>query len=122
MMNVHAIQQEILTLLPAGRKSNGKWISFNAVCCEHNGETVDRRRRGGVLPNPDGSLSYHCFNCGFKTGFYPGRPLSFRFRRLLKWMGVDSNTIQRMVMDAMRIREFMPEVQATEAQIGRAHV
>ena len=106
--------------MPAHKKSNGKWISFNAVCCQHNGETPDTRRRGGVLPNPDGSLSYHCFNCNFKTGFYPGRPMSFKFRKLLKWMGVDENTIQRLTMEALRIKEFTPVhevVKAPEVEI-----
>lgn len=102
------VQQEVLSLLPARRKANSKWISFNAVCCTYNGETADTRGRGGVLPNPDGSVSYHCFNCGFKTGFYPGRPMGFKFRKLLKWFGADENTVQRLVMEAMRLKDSMP--------------
>lgn len=103
------IQQEIMNLLPARRKNSSKWISFNAVCCVYNRETADTRGRGGLLPNPDGSVSYHCFNCGFKTGFYPGRPMGFKFRKLLKWLGADDNTVQRMVMEAMRLKDSMPE-------------
>lgn len=98
-----------MSLLPARRKSSSKWISFNAVCCVHNGETADTRGRGGMLPNADGSVSYHCFNCGFKTGFYPGRPMGFKFRKLLKWLGADDNTVQRLVMEAMRLKDSMPE-------------
>lgn len=103
-----AIQQELLALLPARRKKASDWTSFNAVCCVHNGETADTRGRGGVRPNADGSISYHCFNCGFKTGFYPGRPLSYKFRKLLSWLGADSLAIQRMNMEAMRIRDLTP--------------
>jgi hypothetical protein len=102
------IQQELLALLPTRRKKASDWTSFNAVCCTHNGETADTRGRGGVRPNADGSVSYHCFNCGFKTGFYPGRPLSYKFRKLLGWLGADSVAIQRMNMEAMRIRELTP--------------
>jgi hypothetical protein len=102
------IQQELLQLLPARRKRSNDWISFNAVCCPHNGESADTRRRGGVRPNADGSVSYHCFNCGFKTGFYPGRPIGFKFRKLLKWLGADDNTVQRLVMEALRIKELVP--------------
>ena len=104
----HDMQNEILALLPARRRHAGDWTIFNAVCCEHNGERPDTRRRGGIICNPAGSVSYHCFNCGFKSGFYPGRPLSFKFRRLLKWMGTDDNTIQRLVMEALRVRELSP--------------
>jgi hypothetical protein len=107
------IQQSVLNLLPARRKKASDWISFNAVCCTHRGETADTRNRGGVRPNSDGSVSYHCFNCGFKTGFYPGRPLSFRFRRLLSWLGADENTVQRLSMEAMRLRELVPVAEHT---------
>ena len=102
------IQRELLNLLPPHKKTSNKWISFNAVCCPHSGESADTRKRGGALPNPDGSVTYHCFNCGFKTGFYPGRPMNFKFRKLLGWMGADPNTIQRLVMEAMRIKELVP--------------
>lgn len=105
------LQQQIMDLLPHKRKSSNKWISFNAVCCSHNGETADTRGRGGMLPNPDGSTSYHCFNCGFKTGYYPGRPMSFKFRKLLKWMGADENTVQRLTMEALRIKDLVPTEQ-----------
>lgn len=114
------IQQELISLLPARRKRTTDWISFNAVCCQHNGETADTRGRGGVRPNVDGSVSYHCFNCGFKTGFYPGRPLSYKFRRLLGWLGADNNTVQRLGMEALRIKELVPvteRVPAPEVEI-----
>jgi hypothetical protein len=102
------IQRELLNLLPPHKKTSNKWISSNAVCCPYNSESADTRKRGGVLPNPDGSVTYHCFNCGFKTGFYPGRPMNFKFRKLLGWLGADSNTVQRLVMEALRIKELVP--------------
>ena len=112
----HDIQSQILDLLPANRKKSSDWLSFNAVCCQHNGESRDKRGRGGVRPNTDGSLSYHCFNCGFKAGFYPGRPLGLRMRRLMRWLGADDNTIQRLVLEAMRVRELMPHLVPTEPE------
>jgi hypothetical protein len=107
---VNQIQQEMMSLLPRRRKPSNGWISFNAVCCQHTGETADTRGRGGVRPNGDGSISYHCFNCGFKTGFYPGRQLSYKFRRLLKWMGAGDNTIQQLTLEALRIRDLTPQI------------
>lgn len=104
------IQTEVNALLPAQRKTSNKWISFNAPCCVHTGETADRRKRGGVLLALDGGISYHCFNCGFKTSYRPGRALSYKFKRWLEWMGADENRVQRMVVEALRIKDSTPTV------------
>jgi len=101
------IQQSVLQLLPARRKSTQTgWISFNAVCCEHNGETPDRRGRGGIKTN-NGAVSYHCFNCGYTASFVPGRHLSFKFRKLLAWLGADDLTVRHLVIDAVRLKELV---------------
>lgn len=105
-MNI--IQTEVNSLLPAQRKTTNKWISFNAPCCIHTGETQDRRRRGGILYSADGGVSYHCFNCGFKTSYRPGRALSYKFKRWLEWMGADENSIQRMTVEALREKDQLP--------------
>jgi hypothetical protein len=89
----------------SGRKThlNSKgWTSGNAVCCTHNGEGLDKRGRGGTILSGDGGISYACFNCQFKTGYVPGYPLSFKFKKLLRWLGVDESTIGLMVIDALR--------------------
>lgn len=100
------IQQDLLALLPARRKSAPSgWISFNAPCCVHNGETADSRGRGGIMPSADGSVSYHCFNCGFKSSWRPGWHISYKFRKLLRWLGADETTIQRLVIEAVRVKD-----------------
>jgi 5S rRNA maturation endonuclease (ribonuclease M5) len=101
------IQDSVMQLLPARKKTgqNG-WISFNAPCCVHNGETADTRGRGGVKTN-NGSISYHCFNCGFKASFVPGRHLTFKFRKLLSWLGADDLTVRRLVIDAVRLKDLV---------------
>lgn len=96
------IQQTILDHLPFKRKQTPSgWISFNAVCCDHNGHTRDTRGRGGVLPNSDGSTSYHCFNCGFTAGWQPGRRINFKLKKLLNWLGVDDDEIRRLSLFAL---------------------
>ena len=102
---MNSIQQTVLDALPGKQKrtSNG-WISFNAVCCHHNGESMDKRSRGGVITNGD-AVSYHCFNCGFKTGWQPGRHITFKMRKLLTWLGVDENTRQMLNIEALRIKD-----------------
>lgn len=105
---ITAIQDAVLQLLPAKKKtSSSGWISFNAVCCEHTGESRDTRGRGGITKNADGGTSYHCFNCNFKTSYQPGRHLSYKFRKLLGWLGADEGTVRRLVIDAVRIKELI---------------
>lgn len=110
---LNSIQDAVRPLLPSKRKTNATsgWVSFNAPCCVHNGESTDTRGRGGIIMNTDGSVSYHCFNCNFKASFLPGRHLSFKFRKLLSWLGADENTIKRLQIDALRLKDLVnPEV------------
>lgn len=104
----NSIQDTVLSLLPPKKKrSQSGWLSFNAVCCTHNGDSQDTRGRGGIMTNPDGGVSYHCFNCNFKASYQPGRVLNFKFRRLLKWLGADQNEIQRLVVEALRTKDLI---------------
>ena len=116
----NAVQDYTLSILPSKRRrSQAGWLSFNAVCCHHNGDSADTRGRGGCITNPDGSVSYHCFNCQFKTSYQPGRPLSFKFRKLLNWLGADPTEVKRLVIEAIRVKELIrPEdIRAPEEEI-----
>ena len=93
---------DILSYLPAKRKtSSSGWISFNAPCCTHNGESADRRQRGGLKTSPQG-WSYHCFNCNYKASFILGRNLSFRARRFLEWLGVPAEEIEHINLESLK--------------------
>jgi len=93
---------DILDYLPAKRKvSPSGWISFNAVCCHHNGNSPDRRSRGGIKTNEQG-WSYHCFNCGYTASFILGRTVSYKARRLLSWLGVPDREIDLINLESMR--------------------
>jgi hypothetical protein len=115
---LNSIQDAVKLILPAKRKTNSAsgWISFNAPCCHHNGESADTRGRGGMVLNADGGTSYHCFNCNFKASYVPGRHLTYKFRKLLTWLGADENTVKRLVIDAIRIRELVAPEQIIEAE------
>ena len=116
MLNI--ISDFIRSILPVKKKTTPSgWTSFNGVCCPHNGESADTRGRGGLTANPDGSVSYHCFNCNFKASYQPGRHLTFKFRKLLKWLGADDTDIKRLVIEAIRVRELVnPEEVKAEAE------
>lgn len=97
---------DVISYLPARRKpSSSGWISFNAPCCEHNGETRDRRSRGGMKPS-DAGWSFHCFNCGYTASFILGRNLSFKARKLLSWLGVPAEEIERINLESLRHRSM----------------
>lgn len=94
---------DVVSFLPAKRKSTSSgWISFNAPCCVHQGENIDKRQRGGLKPAPDGSWSYHCFNCGYTASFVLGRNLSFKARKLLQWLNVPSEEIERINLESLK--------------------
>ena len=93
---------DILSYLPAKRKtSSSGWISFNAPCCVHNGENQDRRSRGG-LKLADEGWSFHCFNCGYTASFTLGRNLSYKARRLLSWLNVPQEEIERINLESLK--------------------
>ena len=88
------------------RVSPKGWVSGNAPCCVHHGESKDTRGRGGIRPTEGGGFSFNCFNCKFKTGFTPGKPLPHKLRDLLRWIGADENEINYLVIEAMRMRDL----------------
>ena len=97
---------DILTYLPARRKQSASgWISVNAPCCVHRGESADRRQRGGIKITDQG-WSWHCFNCQFTASFIQGRSLSFRARQLLQWLSVPSEEIERINLESLRHRSI----------------
>ena len=111
------VADTVLTYLPAKRKQTPSgWLSFNAPCCHHNGTSADTRQRGGLIANPDGGVSFHCFNCGFKASWQPGRNLSHKLRKLLQWMGAPDDVINRVALDVMRENEGV-ESKTTRVQL-----
>ena len=103
---MNLIQNTVLTSLPAGRKKTPSgWISFNAPCCVHNGETADKKKRGGIMTSADGTVSYHCFNCGFKASYVIGRKLTYKMRQFMGYIGIPDDTIRKLAIEAMREEE-----------------
>ena len=99
------VSETLIDNLPNNRKMTPSgWISFNAVCCHHTGESHDTRNRGGVLERDD-VISYHCFNCGFKTSWQPGRQVSHKMRDLLSWLGLYDDQVNKLTFDVMRLNE-----------------
>jgi hypothetical protein len=97
---------DVLQYLPAKRKSSPSgWLSFNAVCCQHNGNNADKRGRGGLKVSDQG-WSYSCFNCRYTASFTLGRPVSFKARRLLGWLGAPDSEIDMLNLESLRHRSI----------------
>ncbi len=99
-----AIKAELLAYIPFKRKQTSSgWMSFDAPCCVHNGETPDTRQRGGFISHANGGFSYHCFNCGFKTSWQPGRQVSAKNKKFFRWINVPTSKINDWSIEALKL-------------------
>jgi hypothetical protein len=92
------ISDTLLLHLPSKRKTTPSgWIGFNAPCCG------DKRQRGGFIVNAGEGVSYHCFNCGFKTSWQPGRTLSQKMRKFMRMLNIPDDIISKLSLEALRL-------------------
>ena len=97
-----SLYDDLLALVPNKKQTPNGWVSFNAPCCHHQGENRDTKKRGGIKKTEDGGATYHCFNCGYKASWRPGRGLSKRMRELLGWMGASDDQINKIAFECMK--------------------
>ena len=91
------IADTLLTYLPAKRKHTPSgWIGFNAVCCD------DKRQRGGFIVNGGDAVSYHCFNCGFKCSWQPGRHISQKMNKFMRDLNIPDDVIAQLRLEALK--------------------
>lgn len=94
------IADTLVTYLPPKRKTTPSgWISFNAVCCD------DKRQRGGFIVNGGDAVSYHCFNCGFKCSWQPGRHISQKMNKFMRDLNIPDDVIAQLRLEALRLDE-----------------
>jgi hypothetical protein len=97
-MYMSLIANTLLQYLPGKRKQTPSgWISFNAPCCD------DKRQRGGFIVNSGDAISYHCFNCGFKCSWQPGRHISQKMNKFMRDLNMPDETISQLRLEALRL-------------------
>lgn len=104
---------DILDLIPSKKKKtqNG-WYSFNCPFCIHMGHNSDKRSRGGLIFENDTDWVYHCFNCNLKARFKVGSMISGNTRKMLSWLGCDTEDIQKLNIESLKYAgalRFLPE-------------
>ena len=94
------IADTLRNFLPGKRKTTPSgWTSFNAVCCD------DKRQRGGFIVNDGDAVSYHCFNCGFKASWQPGRTISSKMNKLMRLLNMPDDIINQLRLEALRLNQ-----------------
>lgn len=94
------ITDTLTNFLPAKRKvTPSGWISFNAVCC------TDDRGRGGFIVNQGDAVSYHCFNCGFKCSWQPGRHISQKMNKFMRDLNIPDDVISQLRLEALKFED-----------------
>lgn len=101
------ITDYVRTLIPAGWNTGPSgWTSGNCPMCHLNGESrPDTKGRGGFNFEAE-NFQYNCFNCGYVTGWHPGKRLDHRLKKLLMQLGADESDVQRLQLEIMREDEL----------------
>lgn len=118
---MNLIQETVQSILPPRQKTTSSgWISVNAPCCHHRGESRDKRKRGGILFKGEGFV-WHCFNCGYAAGWQPGKLLNNNTKDLLRWLGLSEDILGKLIIEAMRIKENLPTIAAPAIDLTLAN-
>lgn len=115
MIIENSVQQAILDALPIKRKQSGNWLHFNCPLCHHVGNHRPDTKHRGQVAFRNGGFTFNCFNCGQKTGWYPGSLVGTKVNFLLTHLGVQHEDIQKIIVDSLKIKESTQQEQKEQA-------
>ena len=105
-MLIDKLKSLILSRL-SGRKTNPSgWMSLNCPMCISMGEVrPDKRKRGGFNFTTTNVISYHCFNCGYTTGWHAGSVLGHKFINLLISINVEDSVVNKLKIESLKEKD-----------------
>ena len=87
-----------------------KWINLNCQSCTRHGQPRnDTRRRGAFRFSVDGSVAYHCFNCGAKAFYAPGFDASNTLLDLMRDLHADNEDILNLILEIKKLKSTAPQ-------------
>lgn len=105
-MLIDKLKSLILSRL-SGRKVNPSgWMSLNCPMCISMGEIrPDKRKRGGFNFTTTNVISYHCFNCGYTTGWHGGSVLGHKFINLLTSINIEDSVVNKLKIESLKEKD-----------------
>lgn len=102
---VESVHRLLVDNLPVRTtKTPSGWRTFDCPMCG------DKRKRAGVITNAS-KISYHCFNCGYTTGWSPSPHLGQKFKDLVSRLGANNDDIHSVQIELLRHQEDLENVE-----------
>jgi len=103
---IDKLKSLILSRLSGQKANPSGWMTLNCPMCISMGETrPDTRKRGGFNFSKPTAISYHCFNCGYTTGWWVGSVLGLKFINLLTGLNVEDSTINKLKIESLKEKD-----------------
>ena len=101
----NVIQQAMQDLIPLKRKVGPVWTHFNCPVCHLNGNHRPDTKQRGQVAFRNGGFTFMCFNCGEKTGWYPGGAVGAKISKLFTNLGAENEDVQKLIVESLKIKE-----------------
>jgi hypothetical protein len=66
---------------------------------------LDKRKRGGFNFTTTNVISYHCFNCGYTTGYHGGSVLGYKFINLLTGINIEDSVVNKLKIESLKEKD-----------------
>ena len=90
----------IRAYLPSLKQTASGWETCNCPVCHIRGHSVDKKNRLRMREASDGSIGINCFQCGFKTRWSEGDPLSKNLCWFLESIGVPELDVNKLKFES----------------------
>ena len=83
------------------------WVTLDCPMC------TDKRKRGGIIES-GAKISYHCFNCGYTTGWSMNSHLGKKFKNLAERLGATKQDIHQVQVELLKYSEDLEVAAPTD--------